>query len=402
MRDTITRAVHATAILAGGLRTALPALFGLSYALFVATVAATVLGLPWLPRTVRPLRALADAERRRVGRALGREIPTPYRPVTGPRAVAGDPATWRDLAWQIEHAFAGTFSAIMAALLWPILITTVTVPAWWWAAPRGRVSVILPLTNWPEAVVLPLVTAVAVAAIMLWLLPPLANGQARLAESLLRPTPLAERLAQLTETRTEALEAHGAELRRIERDLHDGVQAQLVSVALRLGLAERTFTAEPARALALLHDARDGIDDTLGNLRAVIRGIYPPILSDRGLAGAVRALAGAHRIPVAVDIPEDLPRPPAAVEAAAYFVVAEALTNVARHSHAERAEVALSGDDGWLRIMVRDNGRGGADPASGTGLTGIRRRVAALDGTTRIDSPAGDGTTIEVGLPCAS
>ena len=203
------------------------------------------------------------------------------------------------------------------------------------------------------------------------------------------------------QTRAEALEAHGAELRRIERDLHDGTQAQLVTAALRLGLADRRFPTDPDGARALMLEARAGMEQALTELRAVIRGIYPPILSDRGLAGAVRALAAGRPMPVAVDIPQPQRRCPAAVEAAAYFVVAEALTNVAKHSGAAHASVSLRHTGPYLEIVVRDDGRGGADPTRGSGLAGIRRRVAALDGATRIDSKDdGTGTTLQVQLPC--
>jgi signal transduction histidine kinase len=265
------------------------------------------------------------------------------------------------------------------------------------------VAAFVPLTSWPEALTLPFAEAALYAAILWWLVPRLASGQLRLAARLLGPADraeLAQRVQQLTESRAGALEAHAAELRRIERDLHDGTQAHLVSVAVRLGLAERSFAAEPETALKLLHEARDGVEDVLGHLRTVIRGIYPPILADRGLAGAVAGLAGGQRIPVIVEIPPGLPRLPAAVEAAAYYITAEALTNVAKHSGATRATVCIARDGPALRIVVEDNGSGGADPGRGTGLPGIRRRVAALDGTARIRSPAGRGTTIEVELPC--
>ena len=132
----------------------------------------------------------------------------------------------------------------------------------------------------------------------------------------------------------------------------------------------------------------------------MIRGSYPPILADRGLGGAVHALASGQRVPVSVRIQEDLPRPPAPIEAAAYFVVAEGLTNVTKHSAARHAEVSIERRGADLRVLVRDDGRGGADSGGGTGLAGIRRRVAALDGTATIESPVDGGTTIEVLLPC--
>jgi signal transduction histidine kinase len=406
MRNSIRRGTAAATQLFGGLRTAVPALFALAGVVFVGVCSVLFVGLPWLSHAVVPLRRLAGAERVRAGRELGHDIPSPYRPLTGPwqrqaMTVLRDPATWRDVLWLVVHGFTGTMGGLLGIVLWPSLIVSVTMPLWWVLLPPGTVSVFVPIDSWPRALTLPFVQAV----LLWWLVRLLARGQLWLADRLLRPTDraqLASRVERLAETRTEALEAHGAELRRIERDLHDGVQAQLVSIAVRLGLAERAFTAEPATALSLLRGARDGIEDSLGNLRNVIRGIYPPILADRGLTGAVHALASGQRIPVAVHVPDDLPRLPAAVEAAAYFVVAESLTNVTKHSTARHAEVTVEPDGAQLRIMVRDDGQGGADQTGGTGLLGIRRRVAALDGSTRIDSPVDGGTTIEVVLPCGS
>ncbi|HVV19218.1 MAG TPA: sensor domain-containing protein [Pseudonocardiaceae bacterium] len=410
MRNAIKRSAGATTVLLTGMRTGLPALFGIAGVFFVAVCCVCFVGLPVLSEAVVPLRSLAAAERRRVGRVLGHDIDAPYRPVTGtwPRkalTVLCDPATWRDTAWLVGHGLTSCFTGVVAVALWPAIVESVTMPAWWWLLPRGEVTAFVPLTTWTQALTLPFAQALVEAAAVYWALPWLARAQVWFGDALLRPTAgaaLAQRVEELTETRTEALEAHGAELRRIERDLHDGVQAQLVSIAVRLGLAERAFTSQPETAMEMLHDARDGIEDSLGNLRDVIRGIYPPILADRGLAGAVHALAGGQRVPVTVHVPDDLARPPAAVEAAAYFVVAESLTNVTKHSTAQHVDVTVRREGNVLLIVVRDDGQGGADQAGGSGLLGIQRRVAALDGTTRIDSPAGVGTTIEVRLPCGS
>ncbi|TMR01903.1 sensor histidine kinase [Actinomadura soli] len=405
------RSAHATGHLAGGLRTAVPALLGL--APLAAFLVLIVLVLPWLPAAVKPLRALANAERRRAGRILGREIPEPYGPMRGEgageaRRLVRSPDTWRDVAWMVVHGLTGLQAAVLAVAIWPAIPYTLSLPLWWWAAPDGSTSAFITLDSWPKALTMPFLQGAFDLALLLWLVPRLARWQARLAEALLGPTrrtSLAERVEELTETRAEALEAHGAELRRIERDLHDGTQAQLVAAALRLGLADRRFDVDPGAARALFLEARDGVEEALTHLRTVIRGIYPPILSDRGLAGALRALAATAQIPIELDTGADLDaegRAPAAVEAAAYFVVAEALTNIARHSGARHGWVAVRREPARLTITVRDDGKGGADPGRGSGLDGIRRRVAALDGATRIDSPDGGGTTLEVDLPCGS
>ncbi|MCP9985173.1 sensor histidine kinase [Actinomadura madurae] len=402
----LRRSADATAELVRALRTGLPALAGLVP--LAAVLALLPIALPSLPSAVKPLRALASAERRRAGRVLGREIPEPYPPSRGEglaeaRRLLRSPSTWRDVAWLALHGVTALGTAVIAVGIWPSIPFTLSLPLWWWAAPEGSQSAFITLDSWPKALTMPFLQGAFDLAILLWVVPRLVRWQARLAEALLSPTrrtSLAERVEELTETRAEALEAHGAELRRIERDLHDGTQAQLVAAALRLGLADRRFDGDPEAARALFLEAREGIEEALTQLRTVIRGIYPPILSDRGLAGALRALAAGQPIPVEMDVEGG--RAPAAVEAAAYFVVAEALTNIAKHSGARHGRVAVRRETGRLTISVRDDGKGGADPDRGSGLAGIRRRVAALDGTTRLDSPDGEGTTLEVELPCGS
>lgn len=309
------------------------------------------------------------------------------------------------MAWTAAHGITGLFAGVVAIGLWPAIPFSLSLPLWWWAAPEGSQSAFITIDSWPRALTMPFVQAAVYVFLLLWLVPRAVRWQARLAETLLRPTrrtSLSERVEELTETRAGALEAHGAELRRIERDLHDGTQAQLVAAALRLGLADRRFEADPDAARALFLEAREGVEEALAQLRSVVRGIYPPILSDRGLGGALRALAGGQPIPIEMDVSGADARAPAAVEAAAYFVVAEALTNVAKHSGARRASVTVRRAADRMAIVVRDDGKGGADPSRGSGLAGIRRRVAALDGAVRVHSPDGEGTTLDVDLPCGS
>ncbi|MGW2056830.1 sensor histidine kinase [Streptomyces sp. NPDC001840] len=401
---TLRRSWGATTYMVGGLRTALPALLGFALIPFM------LLFSPLLFALIRPVRALAGVERRRAARALGRPIPPPYAAThtTGPErsfSLLSSSATWREIAWLLLHGLTGVAMGVITAVLWPTLLATVTVPIWWQLTPARSVRVIGTVDSWPTAVILPLLQCLAILAVLAFVVPGFAYLQRQLAASLLGPSPragLAERVEQLTQTRAEALKAHGAELRRIERDLHDGTQAQLVALAMRLSVAERRFERDPEGAHKLLAEARDGAQEALAHLRTAIRGIYPPILSDRGLAGAITSLAAGQPIPVALELPPESLRVPAAVEAAAYFTVAEALTNLARHSDAAHAQVTVHHTGADLRILVRDDGRGGADPAAGSGLAGIRQRVAALDGTTRLDSRPGAGTTIEVNLPCGS
>ena len=215
----------------------------------------------------------------------------------------------------------------------------------------------------------------------------------------LRERQLAERVAVLTRTRRGALDVQAAELRRIERDLHDGAQARLVALSMQLGRAEARLEDRPEVA-ALLRDAREEASAAIAELRDLARGIAPPVLADRGLAAAVEALAQRASAEVSVDarVPRRLPP---VVETAAYFVVAEALTNVAKHARGASARVTLREQGRRLLVEVADDGPGGADP-SGSGIDGLRARVEALDGALVLDSPDGGPTVVRAELPCAS
>jgi signal transduction histidine kinase len=213
---------------------------------------------------------------------------------------------------------------------------------------------------------------------------------------------LRARVAQLAESRDHVLRATEAERRRIERDLHDGVQQRLLSVLMTLGLAESVLSRGPDRVGPLIEEARTATHAILDDLRALVQGIHPPMLTERGLAGAIKELVALSSTPVdlRLNIP---PRPlPAEVESTAYYVLAEALTNVVRHSHAKRADVVIADDGGRFRVEIRDDGRGGADPARGTGLDGLCQRVERGGGSLRVESPPDGGTRIVAVLPCAS
>jgi signal transduction histidine kinase len=213
-----------------------------------------------------------------------------------------------------------------------------------------------------------------------------------------RARALRERVDDLRHARQRIIAAADAERRKIERDLHDGAQQRMVSVAVTLGLAESHFKSDPDSAFKLIAQAREEAQLAVKELRELARGIHPAVLSDRGLGPALEALAARAPVPVDVcGVPER--SLPAEVEAAAYFVTAEALTNVAKYSRASEASVQLGLDDGRLRVEVHDDGVGGADPALGTGLRGLRDRVDALDGRFDVESPEGCGTTITVELP---
>jgi signal transduction histidine kinase len=209
---------------------------------------------------------------------------------------------------------------------------------------------------------------------------------------------LRDRVDHLRSARQRILEAAEEERRRIERDLHDGAQQRMVAVAVTLGLAEAQLPSNPEAAAKLVAQARQDAQEAVKELRELARGIHPALLSERGLGPALEALARRAPVPVTVSpVPDvEICRP---AESAAYYVTAEALTNVAKYAHASHASVELSADNGCLRVEVSDDGVGGADPSAGSGLSGLRDRVEALDGRFEIISPPGEGTTLRVELP---
>jgi signal transduction histidine kinase len=212
--------------------------------------------------------------------------------------------------------------------------------------------------------------------------------------------PLVERVRVLTATRAAAVEEQEVRLRRIERDLHDGAQARLVALGMTLALAEQRFTDDPDRARELVGEARSDARAALEELRDLARGIHPPLLTDRGLGPAIEALTATTPVDVALSCDLDT-RPTPGVEAAAYFVVAEALANAAKHAAATRVTINVMRDDDRLRVEIGDDGNGSAD-ATGSGLTGLRQRVEALDGSLTITSPPGGPTVVRAEIPCGS
>src|SRR5262249_55676233 len=234
----------------------------------------------------------------------------------------------------------------------------------------------------------------------LWLLPRTVIPHACV---LVRPEPdadLAGRVEQLAQTRADAVDSAAAELRRVERDLHDGAQARLVGLGMSLRAAEHLIPTSPQAAVALVAEAREASSTALTELRNLVRGIYPPVLADRGLGEAVRALALDMQLRTETDIvlPRRLDAP---VESACYFAVAEALTNAVKHSAARQAQVRIRHARGILRVEVSDDGCGGADPAMGSGLAGIERRLDTFDGILALSSPPGGPTMIVMEVPCA-
>jgi signal transduction histidine kinase len=387
-----------------------------------------VLGLPLLPLTLyatgaTPLgigvllllplllavRALANLSRRLAWRWSGVAIQVPYR--QRPRYRSGrrglwqrmtwrlrDPAFWRDLLWLLVNVPVSLVLGLLPLVfvlngVWGLVLPMVHGHFYYLGIPLTS-----PAQAWP-AVPLGIASLLAGFAIG----PSLLTAHALCTRALLAPTvraAMAIRVRQLTASRAEAVDAQAAELRRIERDLHDGAQARLVALGMNLGAAEELVDRDPAAAKALLAESRAASARALAELRDLVRGIHPPVLADRGLADAVRALAldGPLAVRVRIELPGRLEAP---VESAVYFAVAEALANAAKHGGGDQATVWIRHEHGMLRVQVTDNGRGGADPSGGTGLRGLQRRLATFDGVLTVRSPAGGPTTLSMELPCA-
>jgi signal transduction histidine kinase len=259
-------------------------------------------------------------------------------------------------------------------------------PSPWYAALTG---------SGPQGYVPVLLAAFLFLAFGLWLVPRTLGARGALVGR------LTSRVQRLSETRTDAVDTAAAELRRVERDLHDGAQARLVALGMSLRAAERLIETSPKAALALVGEARAMSSRALTELRDLVRGIHPPVLADRGLGDAVRALT--LETPVATKLDIDLPgRLAEPVESAAYFAVAEVLANAAKHAQAQMVEIHMRHTGDVLRIAVTDDGIGGADPAKGSGLRGVERRLGTFDGILAVNSPPGGPTIIVIEVPCAS
>jgi signal transduction histidine kinase len=290
--------------------------------------------------------------------------------------------------------------AVAAALVGIVFLGTYGILlALFWPGVSGGFYAAALVNNRTSALIGGLLQGVALLGLAGWLTPRVYRKDTD-AELAARAEQLTERVETLTQTRTDAVDTAAAELRRIERDLHDGAQARLVALGMSLQAAERLFATSPQAALALVSDAKETSSKALTELRDLVRGIYPPVLADRGLADAVRALAldtPMHTV-VSVDLPGEVEMP---VASAVYFAIAEILTNAARHSGARTVRIQLDHRTSMLRAQVTDDGAGGADPSQGTGLNGIERRLATFDGILAVNSPPGGPTIVVIEVPCA-
>ena len=406
-------------------------------ALSVGLLPAFLLGLPVFAITAAISHQLARFERGRYALTLDVRIPDPRPPrrraappgsqpgsdgAGGPAdpATAPEPTwfrrqladlaagyTWRELGYHVLLLPLGALNLVLTLAVCTLPAAALTLPIYNWALPNGGANLGFGLTirTVPTLIAVFLLGA-ADLLFMGYLLRGLAAMDAAIARALLGPSQgeLAARVGELERSRARVVDAAEAERRRIERDLHDGAQQRLVALAMNLGRAKARYASDPDTARALLDEAHDEAKLALVELRNLARGIHPAVLTDRGLDAALSGLASRSPVPVTVEVDPSLERggrPSQTVEAIAYFVVAEALTNIAKHSRAHRASVVVRRLNGALRIVIADDGVGGADPA-GSGLVGLADRVSGVDGHLQVVSPAGGPTVLTVELPCAS
>ncbi|WP_405781316.1 sensor histidine kinase [Streptomyces sp. NBC_00859] len=417
-----TKARDAGLAAAQGLALAGMSLIG-SITLFTLAITSIALipvgvGVFTTPALLDLVRSHADRRRLLAAKWAGVRIPLPRRPLPRqPRAgIAGQverctllvksPATWRDLRWLLIDMTAGAVTALLpVSLLAEGLFGILLVLGLWQPIVHAGGG------YWYEFIRVDGWTTASFAALLgaCWIAVGLRFGRAligvhfsitRSSLTLTREAELGERIDRLTETRHDAVDSSAAELRRIERDLHDGAQARLVAMGMNLSTVEALIEKNPAQAKKMLSMARESSAEALTELRDLVRGIHPPVLAERGLGDAVRALA--LRLPVATEVEVDMAgRAEAPVESAAYFAVSEILTNAVKHAGADRIWVDIHHAEGMLRMSVTDDGRGGASAGAGSGLSGIERRLGTFDGVLAVNSPVGGPTMVTMEIPCA-
>ena len=370
-----------------------------------ASLVITLVGLPILTATFYLARDAAHAERIRVRAFLGADLPDPvykqrksdglWHRLTAPLT---DGTTWKELfyLWLVQPVLA-VVNFTVAVTAWAVPLWAITLPIYavhgegsapeLWSGRR--------LDTWHE--VLPVAIA---GLVLLPLAPRVVRVFAALDRAAARWGLSQSKVAALRETQARTVDVAMADRRQIERDLHDGAQQRLLSLGMDLGMALEKFESDPDAARGLVGDAHAELQRAIAELRNLARGIHPAGLTDRGLDAALSALAARSPIPVRLDV--HLPqRPPASVEATAYFIVAEALTNAARYSNATAVNVSVREQDGRLRIEVADNGVGGAEERPGGGLAGLADRASSVEGSLLVSSPTGGPTVVAAELPCA-
>jgi signal transduction histidine kinase len=356
-------------------------------------------------------RLIGRVERSRAHALLGVPLADPVVPLTATswwgrwKARFRDGARWRELAHGLVLLPLGVLAVVVTVVVWGGSAALLALPAYVGSLPGGTAKFwLFEVGPGAAAFGLALVGSAGIVVVAPWVTLLLARLDAAEARWLLAPRPrsvLEQQVSRLESSRVAAVDSAEAERRRIERDLHDGAQQRLVALAVTLGEAKARLDADPEGGRELVARSHDEAKAALAEIRDLVRGIHPVILEDRGLDAALSAVVARSPVPVTLDVAlsERLPAP---VESTAYFVVSEALANVARHAQAGRAWVSVARAQDRLLIEVRDDGHGGADEGAGTGLVGLRARVTALDGWMHVISPPGGPTTLTVELPCGS
>ena len=369
------------------------------------------LAIPFLWLMFLAGRGIGRVERARAEVLLDLHLADPVRPLPEGswwshwKARFRDRARWKELAHGLLLLPLGLLTVVVAIVTWGGSAALVALPLYVGHLPGGTAKFwLFEVGPGGGALGLALVGVVGLVLVAPWATVLMGRLSAVEARWLLGPrsgSELEARVTELETSRTAAVDSAEAERRRIERDLHDGAQQRLVALAVTLGEARERMGDDPDAGRELVEQSHEEAKAALKEIRDLVRGIHPVILEDRGLDAALSAVVARSPVPVELDVQVAV-RPPAPVESAAYFVVAEALTNVARHADASRAWVTLARQSDRLLVEVRDDGRGGADPAGGTGLAGLRDRVTALGGWMHVVSPTGGPTTLTVELPCGS
>ena len=388
--------------------------FGFTVTFLCATIGLLVtfvFALPFAWLTFVLSRFFGHLERNRIASLAGVRIADPVPPLTSSswwarlkeRATSGP--RWREIAHHLAHlpVSAVTFGLTIAA--WCGSLAMLVLPLFVEKMPDETAKFhFFEVSQGAGSITAAVVGILGLAIVAPWITIGSGRLNVALAQALLGPSTdavHAEQVTRLETSRTAAVDSAESERRRIERDLHDGAQQRLVALAAQLGAAKEKLDVDPEEGRRMIADAHEESKAALREIRDLVRGIHPVILEDRGLDAALSAVVARSPIPVTLDV-QVATRPPATVESAAYFVVNEALTNVAKHANATRAYVSIARSGDRLVVEVRDNGQGGADPGVGSGLPGLRDRVAGLGGTMYVISPKGGPTTVSVELPCGS
>ncbi len=374
----------------------------------------TFLGVPVLAAALAGARGFGALERVRARALLGVDVPGPEPlRVRKPGALAWmgavlkSGASWRSLLYSLVQLPWVIFTFTVAVTLWALSLILLTYPLWFWVFPTyageggfqlyGDEHHRIYLDN-PFEITVTALVGLLFALATPWLVRALTTVDGLLVRGLLGPSLLSERVVELESDRGVVVDTAAADLRRIERDLHDGAQARLVGLAMDLGLAKEKMREDPQAAARMVEDAHGEVKTALQELRDLARGIHPAVLTDRGLDAALSAVASRCTVPVRVEA--DLPsRPAPAIEGIAYFTVCELLQNVAKHSRARSASVDVWHSEDRLMLQVTDDGVGGASASAGSGLAGLKDRLDAVDGILLVDSPAGGPTRVIAELP---